>query len=335
MTTDRVPDQSFHPVPFEEMRVEDVRFFALGHGRSGTTWLERTLNTHPEILCEGPGMFFGKEIRNFGGRRLLYEVLANSEGLKTWHGYFENLWTKDSDFERDVAQITRAVIDVVMRRKLTDSGKRILGDRTPHYVSHLHEVNDLFPNARIVHAIRDGRDVAISGMHSFWHRATDRGGPVKLSPEEVEIRAAYLEDREAFLNSGRSIFTEERIRQRASGWNRIVRRGRKMGLKLFGENYTELYYEDHLNRPEETLSALFAFLGADTSPAVVEQVVNSNRFEKLSKGRQRGEESSGAFFRKGVAGDWREVFTERDKRIFKEEAGDLLVELGYEKDLDW
>ena len=39
--------------------------------------------------------------------------------------------------------------------------------------------------------------------------------------------------------------------------------------------------------------------------------------------------------RKGVSGDWREVFTERDKRIFKEEAGELLVELGYEDDLGW
>jgi len=162
-------------------------------------------------------MFFGKNVKNFGGRRLLYEVLANSEGLKTWHRYHENLWVRRSDFERDVAQITRAAIDSLMRRALAESGKRVLGDRTPHHISHLHEVHELYPKARIVHAVRDGRDVAISGMHSFWHRALDRGGPVKLSPEELEIREAYLEDREAFLSSGRSIFTEERIRKRASG----------------------------------------------------------------------------------------------------------------------
>jgi hypothetical protein len=39
--------------------------------------------------------------------------------------------------------------------------------------------------------------------------------------------------------------------------------------------------------------------------------------------------------RKGIAGDWRNVFTEEDKRIFKREAGWLLVDLGYEKDVNW
>jgi hypothetical protein len=36
-----------------------------------------------------------------------------------------------------------------------------------------------------------------------------------------------------------------------------------------------------------------------------------------------------------VAGDWKNAFTERDKAIFKETAGELLVELGYAKDMSW
>lgn len=322
------------PAPGDELPVEDVRFFALGNGRSGTTWLERTLNTHPEVLCKGSGMFFGKDLESLGGRRLLYGVLANSEGLRAWHGLELNEWTEQGEFEEDAALITRAVIDALMRRRLVGSGKRILGDRTPHHVSYLQEIHDLFPEARVIHAIRDGRDVAISSIHAFWQHAQDRGGPANISPEESEMRDAYRADREAYLGSGRSIFTEARIRQQANRWNHVVRRGRKNGADLFGANYTELYYEDHLNRPHETLTKLFAFLGAETSPEVVDRVVEANRFEKVS-GRDRGREASGEFMRKGVAGDWRETFTERDRRIFKEEAGDLLVELGYEKDLDW
>lgn len=324
-----------HPMPPEDMKVEDVRFFIGGHGRSGTTWLERTLNTHPEVLCLGPGMLFGRSLHNFGGRRVLYEVLSNSEDLKTWHDFDENLWTKPEEFDKDVAQIVRASIDALMRRRLTESGKRVLGDRTPHHISHLEEIHALYPNAKIVHAIRDGRDTSISGMHSFWHAAEDRGGHVRLSPEEIEIRDAYLNDREGMLASGRSIFTEERIRQRSRNWNRIVRQGRERGRELFGDNYTELFYEEHLHRPHEALKELFGFLKADTSPEIIERVVEANTFKKLSEGRSSGDESSGEFFRKGISGDWRGVFNERDKKIFKEEAGELLVELGYEEDPSW
>jgi plasmid stabilization system protein ParE len=40
-------------------------------------------------------------------------------------------------------------------------------------------------------------------------------------------------------------------------------------------------------------------------------------------------------FRKGQPGNWREHFTQRNIDIFKANAGDLLVRLGYEKNLDW
>jgi hypothetical protein len=40
-------------------------------------------------------------------------------------------------------------------------------------------------------------------------------------------------------------------------------------------------------------------------------------------------------FRKGQPGNWREHFSEANKVLFKEQAGDLLLRLGYEKDNDW
>ena len=40
-------------------------------------------------------------------------------------------------------------------------------------------------------------------------------------------------------------------------------------------------------------------------------------------------------YRKGKPGNWREHFTEDNKRRFKEAAGDLLIRLGYETDHDW
>ncbi len=40
-------------------------------------------------------------------------------------------------------------------------------------------------------------------------------------------------------------------------------------------------------------------------------------------------------FRSGKTGEWEQHFTEKHKALFKEKAGDLLIRLGYEKDLDW
>lgn len=40
-------------------------------------------------------------------------------------------------------------------------------------------------------------------------------------------------------------------------------------------------------------------------------------------------------FRSGTSGGWREHFTPEHKRLFHEVAGDLLVQLGYEKDGSW
>src|ERR671921_827924 len=38
-------------------------FFVTGVGKSGTSWLMRTLDSHPEILCKGEGRFFAAEWR--------------------------------------------------------------------------------------------------------------------------------------------------------------------------------------------------------------------------------------------------------------------------------
>ena len=40
-------------------------------------------------------------------------------------------------------------------------------------------------------------------------------------------------------------------------------------------------------------------------------------------------------FRSGKAGAWREQFSEANKRLFKDVAGELLIRLGYERDQDW
>ncbi|NMC13295.1 MAG: hypothetical protein GYA34_10495 [Chloroflexi bacterium] len=65
------------------------------------------------------------------------------------------------------------------------------------------------------------------------------------------------------------------------------------------------------------------------------QVVEECRFERLSGGRQRGEENVDHHYRKGVAGDWRYIFTPKVKDAFKSRFEDILILSGYENSMDW
>lgn len=56
---------------------------------------------------------------------------------------------------------------------------------------------------------------------------------------------------------------------------------------------------------------------------------------KKTTGRNPGEANNNVFYRKGVAGDWKNHFSEQDKQTFKKLAGDLLIAMNYEKDNDW
>ena len=107
------------------------------------------------------------------------------------------------------------------------------------------------------------------------------------------------------------------------------------GPALLGDNYREVRYEDLLEKPEAAFGNLVKFLGVASDKETVQRCVAATSFEKLSRGRERGQEDAQSFFRKGVAGDWRNAFTEGDRRIFKQSAGGLLISLGYEEDDGW
>jgi len=74
---------------------------------------------------------------------------------------------------------------------------------------------------------------------------------------------------------------------------------------------------------------------AGASEEMLKEVLEKNSYEKLSKGRKKGEEDTSSHYRKGVAGDWKNHFNERHIRYFKNAMNDILVKYGYEKDENW
>jgi hypothetical protein len=311
----------------------DTVFFVAGEMRSGTSWLRHSLSDHPEIACGQEGSFFGRgydheEIPVYSGPvSSLTRALALSRELKTWHALPWNLWS--DGYDEDLRNLCRLSVDYFLSKEVARTGRRIVGDKSPQHTENLDEIHEIYPDARIIHIVRDGRDVAVSAMHHWWRLARDReGGVFDLTPEELRIRDDYAEDRKRFLSEGRSIFTRERLAQLAHRWEYRTGKGHHDGRTLYGERYLEIRYEDLLLDTPAVFGGILEFLGAGSDDRIIERCLRSSSFERASSRRQ-GEEDPASFFRKGVAGDWRDVFTERDRNLYRELAGGRLVEFGY------
>jgi Sulfotransferase domain len=328
----RLPDPSAESMPL---------FFVVGYQKSGTTWLMKMLDFHPEILCQGEGRPFGRNWRqeHLRQRRVsypptsLYNAILSSEDLRYW--IERSVWSRRGDKEQHLNNLTRLAIEYFLTRQLSKTGKRLVGDKTvllsPEIIE---EISAICPKAKVIHVMRDGRDVAISSTHHGWNQAEDQGGTSKLTPERLAKREAYRKDPQMLLKTGEGIFPDGELSKSAARWRARVRKTVKDGPALLGANYGEVRYEDLLEKPEEELRRLLKFLGADASEQIVRKCVSAASFEKLAGGRKRGQEAA-SFFRKGIAGDWKSVFTEQNKQDFKASAGDLLIELGYEEDNNW
>lgn len=315
-------------------------FFVVGRARSGTTWLRSMLNFHSEILCWGEGRFFERNfaLENPEQSRLtnlppksLYGAILESRYLRAWTE--RAVWAKGRDTDEHLINLARLAIDYFLAQQLSKTAKRIVGDKTPFVSAEVfEEIAAIYPEAKVIHIIRDGRDAAVSLMHHMWSYAKDQGGIYDLEPEELERRDAYRNGPPVAV--AKSLFTTERLTSIASDWSAGVSKAIEDGPALLGDNYTEVRYEDLLERPAEEVRRLLEFLGADAGEKTVKRLIEKTAFKRKSN-RSRGQEDSSSRLRKGIVGDWNNVFTEEDKQIFKEVAGDVLIKLGYEKDSNW
>ena len=101
------------------------------------------------------------------------------------------------------------------------------------------------------------------------------------------------------------------------------------------ESVTFVKYEDMLDDAQSSLALLISQY-ADVDLNETDLTYTTGRFSfKRMTGRNPGEESRTSFARKGIRGDWRNYFNIESRKIFNEYAGDLLIELGYERDDQW
>lgn len=137
-----------------------------GAARSGTTYLVQILNQHP-------GIYVSDETRVFVWA---HEILSRLAADQRSGGR-----TQDEPGGRRVAD--RLTLVSYLRRVLPEGIRAYYrelapdalwwGDKYPHYADPRHAgcletILELFPRARFLHIVRDGRDVVTSGLRGTW-----------------------------------------------------------------------------------------------------------------------------------------------------------------------
>lgn len=250
-------------------------------------------------------------------------------------------------------------------------GQKIYEKQTTHIKSFEDEINnkevDLFisPNTRYLdtkkihykkgfHVIRDPRDICVSGYfsHKYTHAINGWEGLGKLRNEllnspmdeglfkEMEFSSLFIEHIQSWNYDDPKILTikmEEFILNPLLAWLNILKH-----LELFSSDFSSspiqnLEMKQLFNRILRKMSLIrFISIGnGEISESELQKILDKLAFEKLTKGRSKGEENVKSHYRKGAIGDWKNYFNENHKNIFKEKYGELLITLGYEKNYDW
>lgn len=100
------------------------------------------------------------------------------------------------------------------------------------------------------------------------------------------------------------------------------------------ERLATVRYEDLLSEPHAALRRTVASLGWDVDDGTIARAVDHHSFSR-SSGRRVGDEDRGSYFRKGVAGDWKNYFSREAAEAFDRIAGPTLIALGYAADSAW
>lgn len=149
--------------------------FLTGFARSGTTWVNRLMRDYFDAGFVNEGQFivsFGLRLSRYGDlrrkenfRRLLTDLRRDEFFLILRRNYSVTIdWQA---LDAGPASFTAIALGI-LRQIANELGKSRIGSKYPVFGRHLDLLNSLFPDCRVVHVIRDGRDCAMSQRHVTW-----------------------------------------------------------------------------------------------------------------------------------------------------------------------
>lgn len=212
-------------------------------GRSGTSYVQTTLNESMDIgFCREPKFIIPlyQRLSKFGNlahqrnlHRLVDEIFA---GYITRIKQKNNIIISRDEIIKRIKEPTySSVLYAIFELVAEKQGKTKLGYKFPGDILHLPTLSKIFPTARFVHVIRDGRDVALSLLRMKW------------GPTNLYAGCRY--------------------------WARRTAIGKDDGISL-GDRYFEFRFEDLLLKTELVGEALGKFINGGCNPKQVQGFVN-------------------------------------------------------------
>jgi hypothetical protein len=272
-------------------------FFIGGAPRSGTTWLQYLLDTHPEVSCRGEGLFqkhLAEPLESMMAGQRQAVAAKNSAVFRHTGGY-------PLPEPEDAELLLGTAVLLALERQCAGKPCRAVGEKTPENVFFFARLKRLFPGARFIGIARDPRDVLTSAWH-FFHRPA-------AGEDEAAAKLAFI--RSAFPSLDNGARTMLALTEQYPADCMIVT------------------YERMREAPAPVAAQLFRFLGVSDGDDVVADCVARTSFAALSGGRPSGVAQDGSFFRKGVVGDWRSTFTSEMNEMVLRELGWMFPHYGW------
>lgn len=216
--------------------------FIVGCPRSGSTALASILNKHPNIATSSETHFFNylKFTKSFreGTENEFTENVINELLKDTRFADFCSIG--DINPSIFIGKISEAnFFRLMMESLLSKKKKQRFLDKTPQHLKHIEEIHKLFPQAKFINLVRDGRDCVNSLLKMPW-----RPGGI--------------------VNNARF-------------WRQYIKLGLKYENK-YPDNFISLKYEDLVQNPENSLKSICDFLEETYHPDMLKGETNSSIF---------------------------------------------------------
>lgn len=275
-------------------------FIVTSVGKSGSTWVQKILDVHPQVYCGGEGKF--QQLLSLS----LQTFKKYNSALKTTNQliYSDSPYYSDWQDTQVLSSLQFFIaLTLLNAQKPIPPNVKSIGDKDIDYILNLETWHKtILPQAKIIHVIRDIRDATVS---NYFHLQR-QGSSISLGNQNFYhfVRVFSLTWKDAIINA-------RRITQKTP------------------HLYHEILYKDLKKQPQVQAKKLFQFLNIPASTKQITNCLHQASFLTQTKGRQPGQEDPNSFYRKGIVGDWKNYLDSKALNIIYQETEELLLDLGY------